>query len=182
MIMSQCTRFTVNIHSLQIQRAACRVQTKTRGRRLLGVRAAHSFEVSLVRGSEGGPETKRLKDDVTLVGKTSASILSLQVDGVADEHARLEKKNGRLFCTALVGSGNLTEDTRTWLNGNQIRSGVEYIVPAGGRLAFGTQEEVWVAEFEERRTDDAMAKMMMQAMAQSDEVRRKLEGEGGDGK
>ena len=54
---------------------------------------------------------------------------------------------------------------------------MEYIVPAGGELAFGAEDEVWVAEFAEKDVDDMMAKMMMRAMAQggSDEVKQALD-------
>ena len=63
------------------------------------------------------------------------------------------------------------------LNANQLRSGVEYIVPAGGELAFGLEDETWTAKFEEAPVDDTMAKMMMKAMAAgaSDEVKKAVQ-------
>jgi hypothetical protein len=43
---------------------------------------------------------------------------------VAPEHARIERKAGRVFCTALVGDeDDLFSDTYTWVDGNQIRKG-----------------------------------------------------------
>ena len=63
------------------------------------------------------------------------------------------------------------------LNANQLRSGVQYLVPAGGELAFGLEEETWTAKFEEVAADDAMAKMLMKAMAAgaSDEVKKAVQ-------
>jgi hypothetical protein len=41
---------------------------------------------------------------------------------VQPQHARLERKGGRLFCVALSGDADdLLSDTHTWLNGSQLR-------------------------------------------------------------
>jgi len=119
----------------------------------------------------------KLTADTTVVGSEATAGLQVGVEGVVAEHAKLMKRNGRLFCTALVGDGDMMADTRTWLNANQLRSGVEYIVPAGGELAFGLQDETWTAKFEEAEVDDTMAKMMMKAMAAgaSDEVKKAVQ-------
>lgn len=63
------------------------------------------------------------------------------------------------------------------LNGNQLRSGVDYMVPAGAELAFGQEAPTWTAQFTEAEVNDAMAKLMMNAMAQgaSDDVKKRLD-------
>lgn len=43
---------------------------------------------------------------------------------VAEEHACIEVKNGRLYCTALVGDPDyFLDDTFTWLNDSELRPG-----------------------------------------------------------
>lgn len=57
---------------------------------------------------------------------------------VQHQHARLERKGGRVFCTALAGDADdLLSDTHTWLDGSQLRHGVAYMVAPGAQLAFG---------------------------------------------
>ena len=44
---------------------------------------------------------------------------------VAEEHACIELRKGRLYCTALVGDpDNFMDDTFTWLNDSEIRPGL----------------------------------------------------------
>lgn len=54
------------------------------------------------------------------------------------QHAQLECKGGRVFCTALAGDpDDLLSDTHTWLNGSQLRHNVAYLLAPGAKLAFG---------------------------------------------
>mmetsp|Transcript_19221 Transcript_19221/g.49337 ORF Transcript_19221/g.49337 Transcript_19221/m.49337 type:complete len:176 (+) Transcript_19221:245-772(+) len=139
------------------------------------VLASSSLDVKLIP-SDGGSELD-LSADVTSVGSAPGSGLLVAAEGVAAEHAVIEKKSGRLFCKALLGDGDMMADTRTWLNGNQLRSGVDYMVPAGAELAFGQEAPTWTAQFTEAEVNDAMAKLMMNAMAQgaSDDVKKQLD-------
>ena len=44
---------------------------------------------------------------------------------VAEEHACIEVKAGRLYCSALVGDpDNFLDETRTWLNDSELRPGI----------------------------------------------------------
>lgn len=43
---------------------------------------------------------------------------------VAEEHACIEVKKGRLYCTALIGDPDyFLDDTFTWLNDSELRPG-----------------------------------------------------------
>lgn len=57
---------------------------------------------------------------------------------VAESHAKLEYKSGRLFCTALLGEF-MTDPTLTWIDGVELRPGVAYMVAPGAIIAFGEQ-------------------------------------------
>lgn len=44
---------------------------------------------------------------------------------VTEEHACIEVKAGRLYCSALVGDpDNFLDETRTWLNDSELRPGI----------------------------------------------------------
>lgn len=55
---------------------------------------------------------------------------------VAEAHAKLEHKSGRVFCTALLGEF-MTDSTLTWIDGTELRPGVAYMVAPGASIAFG---------------------------------------------
>ena len=99
---------------------------------------------------------------------------------VAAEHARLELKSGRLFCTALAAADpdSLLSPTFTWLEGSELRAGVAYLVAPAATLAFGERgASLVVTEFTESGSN-AMADMLMKGMASqaSKEVQDRLEG------
>ena len=75
--------------------------------------ASGDFNVELKPKKGGQPLT--LSGDVTMVGSGPNCELSLKGPGVTEEHAKLQKKSGRLFCTALVGGGDMMADTGTWV-------------------------------------------------------------------
>ncbi len=59
---------------------------------------------------------------------------------VEQQHAKLERKGGRVFCTALAGDeDDLLGETHTWMNGTGLRHGVAYLVAPGSTLAFGAK-------------------------------------------
>ena len=82
----------------------------------VAVRAGgRAFEVKLLpKGDERAGV--QLTSDSTVVGSGASATLKVPAKGVAAEHAKLEKKNGRLFCTALVGGGDMAAETKTWVS------------------------------------------------------------------
>ena len=100
---------------------------------------------------------------------------------VHSEHAKIEYKSGRLFLTALYAADpdNILSSTATWLEGTELRLGVNYMVAPGSKLTFGTADgNALVAEFEEGGGAGGLADMLMKGMASqaSKEVQEKLQG------
>lgn len=84
------------------------------GTRTPSVITASKFHVELVRKGSVGKSVV-VGESVTLVGSAVDSGLKLSVEGVGEKHAALRKGNGRLFCTALLGEGDMMADTSTWV-------------------------------------------------------------------
>jgi hypothetical protein len=60
-----------------------------------------------------------------IIGSAEDADLQLQGSNIAAQHARLEHKGGRLFCTALGGDPDLLlAPTHCWLDGVELRAGV----------------------------------------------------------
>ena len=98
---------------------------------------------------------------------------------VAADHARLEVKCGRLFCTALAAADPdaLLSPTFTWIEGHELRPGVAYMVSPGAALGVGDLgTQLLITEFTEGQGSSAMADMLMQGMASqaSQEVQDQL--------
>ncbi|KAK9901618.1 hypothetical protein WJX75_005002 [Coccomyxa subellipsoidea] len=94
----------------------------------------------------------------------SASTADFQIEGpnVGAEHAQLAQRSGRTFCTALVGDEeDLTSSTYTWLNGDQIRKGVAYVVAPQTELAFGEPGSVYVVDFAQKGGGSAMFETLL---------------------
>jgi hypothetical protein len=114
-----------------------------------------------------------------VVGSGASADISIQADGIAPEHARFEFKGGRLFCTALSAKDqdNMLSPTATWIEGNELRPGVNYMVSPNATLSFATAgSNTLIAEFEEGSGSGAMADMLMKGMASqaSKEVQERL--------
>jgi hypothetical protein len=99
---------------------------------------------------------------------------------VAEEHALLEAKAGRVYCSVLYPpeSDDLFSPTGVWLDDTELRAGVAYLVAPGSKLAFGTSDNVYIAEFEEQGGAGGMSAMLMQGLAGSaaPEVKEMLDG------
>lgn len=103
-----------------------------------------------------------------MVGTAPSADIPAQGADVVAEHARLEFRSGRLFCTALHAADPdaLLSPTATWLAGSELRPGVAYMVAPGGTLSFGVEgANALTAEFEEAGGGGAMAEMLMKGMA-----------------
>lgn len=91
---------------------------------------------------------------------------------VASEHARLESKGGRLFCSAIApcDADDLLAPTGVWLNGVELRSNVSYMVAPGNELSFGEKCNAYVAEFDAADSavsgGQGMSEMLMRGLAQ----------------
>ncbi|KAA6425567.1 MAG: hypothetical protein FRX49_04464 [Trebouxia sp. A1-2] len=97
------------------------------------------------------------------IGTAGGSDLLLEAQQVAEEHACIEVKAGRLYCSALVGDpDNFLDETRTWLNDTELRP--------------GDQSEQYIVNFEEKSGPDPIGDMLMKGMLNnaSPEVRKQM--------
>ncbi|KAL4443014.1 hypothetical protein ABPG77_008505 [Micractinium sp. CCAP 211/92] len=111
-----------------------------------------------------------------VVGSSAEADLQVQGPSVAAQHARLEWRSGRLFCTALAADPDLLlAPTHCWLDGVELRPGVNYMVAPGARIGVGSQDACLTCTFEESGSS-AMAELMMKGLASaaSKEVQEKL--------
>eukprot|EP00884_Botryococcus_braunii_P006379 jgi/Botrbrau1/15742/Bobra.4_1s0110.1 len=102
------------------------------------------------------------------IGSTISADLCIEHPKVATIHAEIEERRGRVFCTALSSEEEiLLADTWTWLQGNHLRRGVQYLCPPGGELAFGDETLVYRLDFEEAnaKADVALFTLMTQQLA-----------------
>lgn len=120
--------------------------------RLAGRRRTAALAPVAAAGASGGGATPPVKltlpDGSTLampqaamvVGSSAEADLRVEGPGVAAQHACLEWRSGRLFCTALAADPDLLlAPTHCWLDGVELRPGVS-AVPAcrGGLLQRGS--------------------------------------------
>ena len=99
-----------------------------------------------------------------LVGSAVAADLRLSHPGVADRHAELTTKGkNQVFAKALVGDFVL-DDSRSWLDGAQMRPNVAYVLGSGAKLEFGSQGGgvTYTVEFEEGSGANPLVEMLMQ--------------------
>jgi hypothetical protein len=96
----------------------------------------------------------------------------------------VEVKSGRTFLTAQKNADSLnlfTARSATWLNGSEIRPGVAYMLAPGSTVSFGAEAAAaggvgfTVQTPEEKSAASPLMQMMMQNLAQSDEVKKRLE-------
>lgn len=113
-----------------------------------------------------------------LIGSATSGNLVVTAANVAKEHAKLELKDNTVLCTALVGDpDDLLADTLTWLDGNQLRPGVAYLVKPGSSLSFGVIDQQYTVDFEQKSGSNPLMEMLIKGMASnaSEEVRKVLE-------
>ncbi|KAL4457751.1 hypothetical protein ABPG75_012616 [Micractinium tetrahymenae] len=153
------------------------------------LQAGGTFVAAAAAGDQAGaaPPVKLTLPDGTSLGMPQAAVVvgssgdaDLQVQGanVAAQHARLEFKCGRLFCTALAGDPDLLlAPTHCWLDGVELRPGVSYMVAPGARIGLGAPDTCLTCSFEEGGSS-AVAEMMLKGFAStaSKEVQEKLGG------
>lgn len=123
-------------------------------------------------------QQKTLQKDFFSIGTAGGSDLLLTAQNAAAEHACIEVKAGRLYCSALVGDpDNFLDETRTWLNDSELRPGCSYLLSPGAKLAFGDKSEQYVVNFEEKSGPDPIGDMLMKGMLSnaSPDVRKQLE-------
>ncbi|EFN58546.1 hypothetical protein CHLNCDRAFT_140654 [Chlorella variabilis] len=113
-----------------------------------------------------------------VIGSAADADVQLEGSNVAAQHARLEWRGGRLFCTATSGDPDiLLAPTHCWLDGVELRPGVSYMVAPGARIAVGSQDTCLTCKFEEGGSS-AMTEMLMKGLAAgaSKEIQDKLGG------
>lgn len=109
----------------------------------------------------------------------SAKNASIQImhEKILPEHCAIRLKSGRLFCRCTVeemeddGLGlhvGFPVDTYVYLEGSQLRGGVDYMIPPNAKICFGEDNslEYVIAEFEEvsGSGQEAMSEMLMKGM------------------
>lgn len=122
-------------------------------------------------------QQKTIKKDFFSIGTAGGSDLLLEAQQVAEEHACIEVKAGRLYCSALVGDpDNFLDETRTWLNDSELRPGCSYLLTPGAKLAFGDKSAQYTVNFEEKSGPDPIGDMLMKGMLNnaSPEVRKQM--------
>jgi hypothetical protein len=99
---------------------------------------------------------------------------------VAPRHAELTQKGKQVFLTALVGE-EVFDSTATFIDGDEARPRVSYVLSAGSALAFGAPGAApYVVRFEEPSGANPLVEMLLRGAAAgaSPEVKRALEGDG----
>jgi hypothetical protein len=120
----------------------------------------------------------RLQDAIT-IGTADGCGLRMTGESIADKHARVFHKGGRMFCRALLGDpDDLRSATHTWiLPDTHLRAGVDYMLSPGAQLSFGTvQGEPVTVNFDEAGGSAGTASAMMGLLASgaSAEVKARL--------
>ncbi|GMH36407.1 hypothetical protein BSKO_04275 [Bryopsis sp. KO-2023] len=113
-----------------------------------------------------------------VVGSASGTDLLMEGPNVGDEHARIELKQGRVYCTALVGEeGSLTAESYTWIDGNPIRPGIAYMLSPGSNVAIGEESNSLKLDFEETGGASWVVENMVKMMANqcTDEGKQEVE-------
>jgi len=168
---------------------SCSVARKQRGGQRYCVTRAAAGPVELT--CVGSGDTKVINGPI-LVG--SAKACDIQIVSAQPRHAKLEVKGGRLFCTALTAGTKPIPDpsdiyamppssqvSQVFIDDNEIRPGVAYLVAPAATIRFGTDPSdalaTWVAHFEEQNNTSPIMEMMMKGMAQSasEDVKKKLD-------
>ncbi|KAG2449137.1 hypothetical protein HYH02_005885 [Chlamydomonas schloesseri] len=164
MALSSCSFARHKIHGCgrstrrpQVTRPSC-----------LTVRAAFTLT------DASGKATSHSKPSVS-VGSSASSDVRISGPTAADQHAVITQKGKQTFLKALVGESVL-DDSRTWLDGTQLRPGVSYVLGAGSRLAFGDERQAFTIDFEQAAGSNPLVEMMMKGMVagSSPEVKKQL--------
>lgn len=125
----------------------------------------------------GKQEVLMTKDNIVLGNGPTADV---QMSGsVEPDHITLEYKNGCVYVTAKGDPENFFSPTNVWLEGNEIRPNIAYLISPGGTIAVGTPDNTLTVDFEGNMSQgNSMIKMMMEGMmAHADpEVKRKMDG------
>ena len=141
-----------------------RFSTRTRA-------AAGPITVTVVKGGA----SMDVPGDGGTVGASASCDATVGGDGVDDEHAKLEVRQGRIFVTALSRTAG------TFLGGNRLFPGVAYPVPEGATVRLGDADAAITVSQADGGAGtegvDMMSKMMqMQFEATMDpEVKKALE-------
>lgn len=135
--------------------------------------AAAPLRAFKLKPSSGGAELN-IDKAVYLVGADAGADLKLKGSQVAAKHAELQQKGKQVFLKALQGE-SVFDRTYTWIDEQEARPNVSYVLASGSTVAFGEQQQTYVVEFEEPSGSNPLMEMMMQGMASNPEVKKALE-------
>lgn len=111
------------------------------------------------------------------VGSAKTATIQINHKDICPEHCIISLRSGRVFCRC-VGNDDAPKvddllmvpaDTNVYMEGSQLREGVDYLVPPNGKIYFGENNgiEYVIAEFDEvsGSGQEAMSEMLMKGMA-----------------
>jgi predicted component of type VI protein secretion system len=87
--------------------------------------------------------TTCLQEDI-VIGSSPDCQLQVQGDNVGRHHARVFKRNGSIFCRAMLGNEeDSNAETFTWLvPDTPLLAGVDWMLSPGDQLAFGASKAI----------------------------------------
>ncbi|GBF98264.1 hypothetical protein Rsub_10927 [Raphidocelis subcapitata] len=132
---------------------------------------------TLKRGGSGEALEFGDKPSVSVGSAPDADVV---VPGAEAAHAVLTTKGRQLFLTALVGE-EVFDSSATWIDGDEARPRVAYVLSSGSTLEFGARGApgaAFAVAFEEPSGANPLVEMLLRGAAAgaSDEVRRALDG------
>ena len=118
-----------------------------------------------------------MQGGVLTVGSAKNASIKVMHEKILHEHCAIRLKSGRLFCRCTIDQADddalglnigIPSDTHVYLEGSQLRGGVDYMVPPNAKICFGENDsiEYVIAEFEEvsGSGQEAMSEMLMKGM------------------
>lgn len=106
-----------------------------------------------------------IKEDIK-IGTGHACDLKLESSKVAEHHATLHVRGKQLFCQAVVGKEDgIWGESHTWLEGQQLRPGVSYLLGSGAKLAVGEPRPCMTLEFPEFDAKNPLVEIMAENFA-----------------
>lgn len=120
----------------------------------------YNLEVTI--RTPAGQKWHFVKDEIK-VGKSSSCDLKADNPKVADHHLTLQVRGKQVFCRALVGAEEgIWGVSRTWLDGQQLRPGISYLLGNGTELSIGEANHSYLVEFPEANASNPMLESIMQ--------------------
>ena len=119
-----------------------------------------------------------IQGGVVTIGSSRDASIQVSHEKILPQHCAISIRSGRLFCRCNVDQVQGDDDglglglgvpTHVYMEGSQLRAGVDYMVPPNAKICFGEDGgvEYVIAEFDEASSSgqEAMSEMLMKGMA-----------------